>query len=294
VTSPPPDASQGSDAAGADDGRPLRSPAGQRALEWNERGLTLGGTPFRVGYEPGIKTDAMELLLFKPRWMVERYAALIDEVKPERMLELGIFHGGSVAFLALLAKPTVHVAIDRQPQASARFDDWCQAHRDVVHPYYGVDQGDAAALRRIVADEFGDDPLDLVIDDASHLLDPTRTSFNVLFPLLRPGGVYVIEDWGVDLEFERKASQDPVLADRIQEEITKRPELEHVVPLTRLVFEIVLASVYTDLIEEMELRPPNWLTVTRGAGTANDEYDLRRCSLSMGQRLLSDNAGVHP
>jgi predicted methyltransferase len=38
-----------------------------------------------------------------------------------------------------------------------------------------------------------DQLLDLVVDDTSHL-GPTRASFNTLFPRLRPGGVYVIED----------------------------------------------------------------------------------------------------
>ncbi len=126
-----------------------------------------------------------------------------------------------------------------------------------------------------------------MIDDASHLLDPTRSSFNVLFPLLRPGGVYVVEDWELDLNFERQAAQDPVLADRIRLEIAKRPELENVVPLPRLLLEIVLASGYTDLIAEMEIRP-GWLSVTKGAESATAEFDVRRCSLGMGQRLLSD------
>jgi predicted O-methyltransferase YrrM len=257
-------------------------------MEWNDRGLTLRGTRFRVGYGSQTQPDPTELLLMKPRWMVERYVALIEELKPKRIFELGILHGGSVAFLALLAEPDRHVAIDRQPKAGARFEKWRQAHDDVVHVHHGIDQGDAAALRRIAADEFGGEPLDLVIDDASHLLDPTRSSFNVLFPLLRPGGVYVIEDWGVDLRLEREAARDPAVANRIQEEIAKRPELEHVVPLTRLMFEIVLASVYTDLIDGMELRPPDWLTVTKGVDTAADGFDVRRCSLSMGQRLLRD------
>ena len=46
--------------------------------------------------------------------------------------------------------------------------------------------------------EFGDEPLDLVIDDASHLYEPTRQSFQVLFPRLRHRGLYVIEDWTLD------------------------------------------------------------------------------------------------
>jgi hypothetical protein len=45
-----------------------------------------------------------------------------------------------------------------------------------------------------VAHEFSA-PLDLVIDDASHIYGPTKASFQALFPLLRPGGLYLIEDW---------------------------------------------------------------------------------------------------
>ena len=34
-----------------------------------------------------------------------------------------------------------------------------------------------------------------MIDDASHLYEPSLASFETLFPLLRPGGTYIIEDW---------------------------------------------------------------------------------------------------
>ena len=262
-------------------------------MEWNERGITLEGTRFRVGFGSEIEPDPTELLLMKPRGMVERYVQLVAELNPKRIFELGIYHGGSVAFLALLAKPDRHVAIDLQLSTSRQFEEWLGSHGDVVRVYYGIDQADATTLRGIVTDEFADEPLDLVIDDASHVLDPTRSSFNVLFPLLRPGGVYVVEDWDLDLKFDRQAAQDPAVADRIRLEIAKRPELEDLVPLARLLFEIVLASAYTDLIEEIEIRP-GMLSVTKGAENTTAEFDVRRCSLDMGQRLLSDtpNADV--
>lgn len=38
--------------------------------------------------------------------------------------------------------------------------------------------------------------VDLIVDDGSHLLEPTRRCFATLFPKLRPGGWYCIEDWG--------------------------------------------------------------------------------------------------
>jgi demethylmacrocin O-methyltransferase len=37
-------------------------------------------------------------------------------------------------------------------------------------------------------------PFDIVIDDGSHLNDHVKTSFGSLFPHVRPGGLYIIED----------------------------------------------------------------------------------------------------
>lgn len=53
------------------------------------------------------------------------------------------------------------------------------------------DQADPQFLSQM-AEEIG--PLDIIIDDGSHLNDNVITSFRVLFPHLRDGGVYVIED----------------------------------------------------------------------------------------------------
>lgn len=40
-------------------------------------------------------------------------------------------------------------------------------------------------------------PRDLIVDDGSHDGPITRNSLNVLWPVLAPGGYYVIEDWWV-------------------------------------------------------------------------------------------------
>jgi demethylmacrocin O-methyltransferase len=53
------------------------------------------------------------------------------------------------------------------------------------------DQGDAAYLAGL-AEDIG--PFDIVIDDGSHLNHHVLTSFGALFPHVRPGGLYVIED----------------------------------------------------------------------------------------------------
>nr|CAA12021.1 SnogY [Streptomyces nogalater] len=53
------------------------------------------------------------------------------------------------------------------------------------------DQNDPETLERIVR-EHG--PFDVVIDDGSHVNQHVHTSFRTLFPHLRSGGLYVIED----------------------------------------------------------------------------------------------------
>ncbi|GAA5051649.1 class I SAM-dependent methyltransferase [Nocardia callitridis] len=53
------------------------------------------------------------------------------------------------------------------------------------------DQSDPAALAAL-AQEHG--PFDIVIDDGSHENEHVRISFDALFPYVRPGGLYVIED----------------------------------------------------------------------------------------------------
>jgi demethylmacrocin O-methyltransferase len=53
------------------------------------------------------------------------------------------------------------------------------------------DQGDRATLERLVADT---GPLDIVIDDGGHLWAQQILSFKTLYPHLKPGGYYVVED----------------------------------------------------------------------------------------------------
>ena len=76
-------------------------------------------------------------------------------------------------------------------------DDYVEKHglHDVLRPHHGVDQADRKRLASIVDEEFSGAPLDLVIDDASHVYPESRASFETLFPRLRPGGLFLLEDW---------------------------------------------------------------------------------------------------
>lgn len=55
------------------------------------------------------------------------------------------------------------------------------------------DQSDRVALSKI-AELYADRPFDMIIDDGSHVAGHQQLTLEVLFTLLKPGGVYVIED----------------------------------------------------------------------------------------------------
>lgn len=135
--------------------------------------------------------------LRKPRAEVERYERFLAGRGADAIFELGIYDGGSTAFIAQLAEPSKLIAVDINGPRSAGLNKFIAAGglESSVRPFWEVDQADRGRLVEILDHELGATPLDLVIDDASHLPGPTGDSFETLFPRLRPGGAYVIEDW---------------------------------------------------------------------------------------------------
>lgn len=166
--------------------------AAPRSTWTSDRDFTLDGVGYRSMEGP---VTEGQMLLLKPREAVEAYEELLRREQPKTILELGIYNGGSAALLSQLARPEKMVVVDIR-DGCPRLERFLDAHdlRGTVVPYYGVDQADGQRLGEIVAAEF-DGPIDLVIDDASHLEPLTRASFNRLFPHVREGGLYVIEDW---------------------------------------------------------------------------------------------------
>lgn len=160
--------------------------------------FTVDGVDFVCDYREGSMVDRFYLVK-DPRF-VDDYRRLCAEFRSARIVELGIAEGGSAALIALLAKPTKLVVVDLDEAPVQALTDFIDQRGldDVVRPFYGVDQTDRRALTEIVGREIGAAGIDLVIDDASHQLGATRASFEILFPLMRPGGLYVIEDWNAD------------------------------------------------------------------------------------------------
>lgn len=105
-----------------------------------------------------------------------------------RLLELGVLKGGSLLLWRDYFERGVIVGLDLNP---LEIDDPTGRIR-----FYQGGQQDTALLDRL-ARECAPEGFDVIIDDCSHVGDLARVSFWHLFEHhLKPGGLYVIEDWG--------------------------------------------------------------------------------------------------
>lgn len=111
--------------------------------------------------------------------------------KPVCLMELGVAEGGScLLWEDFFRHPkTTIVGLDvKLPNMPKASKDW----RNTV--LERCDQRDEQGLNEI-AQRYG--PFDVIIDDASHQYEASRTSFRTLLPHLKSGGFYVIEDWSI-------------------------------------------------------------------------------------------------
>jgi hypothetical protein len=213
------------------------------------------------------RTNADAYTIVKSRPYINLYYNLALKEQPEGIIELGVFEGGGYVFLDCLFKPNRMSAVDISATPIPALQDYCARHPGrTVH--YGVSQTNAALLRRIVSDDL-DGILDLVVDDASHSYAETRASFDILFPLLRPGGLYIIEDWGWSHHPSYQGADAPRAGDTA---------------LTTLLFEqIVLMGSTNEIAEIRVLKPLYILRKARHAGSG--PRDMWRDVLTRGRAL---------
>lgn len=106
------------------------------------------------------------------------------------ILELGVSEGSSLSLWKQYFINSLIVGVDiinlTEKKFPNLFDTNCKMELG--------SQDDALFLKSIF-DKYKD--FDIIIDDASHMSSKTISSFNILFPLLNNGGIYVVEDLGI-------------------------------------------------------------------------------------------------
>jgi hypothetical protein len=172
--------------------------------------VVVDGVGFELGVDPTPASAPDRLRILKPRWMVEEYLRLIERDRPARIVELGIYDGGSTALLALAARPRRLVACDLAPSAPA-LDAWV-ARAPAAAPSIRS----TASINRTAR---GSPPSSMPSSERNrstwrsttrHICSSASVaSFEVVFPRLRPGGVFVLEDWAWVHDVERVLMEHP-------------------------------------------------------------------------------------
>jgi hypothetical protein len=258
-------------------------------IDWtSETSFRINGLEFVCDLETlQRQTNLDQVVILKNSTMLRTYLDFLAPHAIGNLLELGIDQGGSLLFFGMATDAKKVVAVDHRPDTlpkdtPTKDKPFCRnpAISTIIEtrgltnrarPYFGFEQDDRRALEAIISAEFGDAPLDLVIDDASHHLEKTRRSFEILFPRLRQGGLYIIEDWQwshLDLpEYQNGAK------------FGDKPAL------TNLIFELLVAyGSHSDLFWNITVR--EWfVALQKGSHRADTNFRLDSLMRMRGKSL---------
>jgi hypothetical protein len=137
------------------------------------------------------------VVLLKPKEWIDMYCDLVKKEGIRKVVELGVGQGGMSVLLPSFDHDLNYMGIEYAPERESvtTVVSNLPKIRDRVHIQFGLSQSDPSVPERVVKC-FGSSEIDLVIDDASHKYNESRRSFEMLFPMLRPGAPYIVEDWG--------------------------------------------------------------------------------------------------
>jgi hypothetical protein len=215
-----------------------------------------------------------EVVVLKPPGMITWYENYLSTRSVDYVLNLGIFQGGSELFLLATCPAVKLLAIDLSaPVEIVRQVAETQGWADRLITQFDTSQDDAIRLSQLIEGFIGADRLSMVIDDASHLYEPTKRAFEIAFPYLAPGSDYIIEDWGWanwEGDWQEPSGQ---WADQPA--------------LTNLIFELtMLAASRPDIIARIELARPDIAIITRGDGWPHAKpLSLNALYLDRGRKL---------
>jgi cephalosporin hydroxylase len=182
------------------------------------------------------------------------YHSLLSHVReaPLRLLEIGLYNGGSLRmWREYLPNATLHgIDVDRRTLAYELEIPGTKVRL--------VDQADARALRAFV-DELGGS-YDVILDDGGHTMEQQIVSFEVLFPHVVSGGIYVIEDLGTSyfVEYGGRPIGEDGTAVAHMKRLVDAVQHEHMTPghesIHSAVSRVALAQVRRD-VASMQFHP---------------------------------------
>ena len=203
---------------------------------------------------------------------VAGYKDIANRVQVKNLLEIGIYKGGSVVFFDKTFNLDQLTAVDIIQDRVPNLDRYIEKHANSkkISLHYGIDQSDRVALNELIDQDFPDG-IDMVIDDACHFYGPSKATFETVFPRLRPGGVYVVEDWSWSHSTPSNGGDNE--------------------DATRLLHEIIAMHASSGLAQSIDLRP-GFFSVTRGAKPMPDNFKLDDYALKHRVGALRDDVSA--
>ena len=200
------------------------------------------------------KTTDKEVVVLKSADILRSYDRVFDAAPNKNFLEIGIFEGGSTLFFAV-AHPEFRIsALDiRDPDDAVLRHIHDLGLNERVKIHYNTSQSDKDALGKIIREDFRDEDIGFICDDASHNYGLSRRTFELTFGKLARGGQYCLEDWAWA---HWKSTSSTAAA------------------LTNLVFEMVVLLPSTrPLIDSIEILP-NYVRLVRGPGKIDSDISI--------------------
>ena len=144
--------------------------------------------------QPTMRSEQLNLAAYDTDKIQHRYLEVYDPIlsawtdKDVKLLEIGVHKGGSLKLWRDYFQRGIIVGIDLELP-----EGFVPGER--IQLFKGS-QADTKFLSQ-VAISVAPEGFDIIIDDASHIGDLSKTTFWHLFhDHLKPGGLYAIEDWG--------------------------------------------------------------------------------------------------
>jgi cephalosporin hydroxylase len=170
---------------------------GRPVIESNDE-FTYAGVRYLTSTSDYTKVSGPDgIVLLKPKQWITMYYDFVEKEGVRRVLELGVWQGGMSILLPSFHPDLKYMGIEYAPERESITTSIANipSIKDRVHIEFGLSQSDPSVPEK-VASCFGSPEIDLVIDDASHKYQESRRSFEMLFPMLREGAAYIVEDWG--------------------------------------------------------------------------------------------------
>jgi SAM-dependent methyltransferase len=230
----------------------------------------------------GKTTGEDSIAILKHKQFIDIYRQLLAD-KPTSIFEIGFFQGGMPLFMADMAEasheaeatPLKIVGIDYYqptPELSGIIER--SGLSDTIKLYGDILQDDTTKIKGILDQEFPN-PLDLIIDDCSHQYRETKLCFESFFSYLKPGGKYVIEDWGWQ-HWPGEPWQT------IKSPFHGKPSMSN------LLIELMMTMASrSDLITRIDILSSFCVVITRGeALQRGDQVILERTYLTAGRKFV--------